>query len=49
VPHHSYREKGLEAYLALLKGVGEVGVLVDVKRALLWNPGASREVLYWTL
>lgn len=49
VPHDSYREQGLEAYLALLKGVGEVGVLVDVKRVLPWNPGASQEVLYWTL
>ncbi len=49
VPHDVYREKGLEAYFALFKGVDKPGVLVDVKRALPWDSGATSEVLYWSL
>lgn len=49
VPHKVYREKGLEAYFALFKGIGKPGVLVDVKRALPWDSGATSEVLYWSL
>lgn len=49
VPHASYREEGLEAYLALLKGVDKPGVLVDVKGVLLREAVKRVGVLYWSL
>jgi len=49
VPHRTFREKGHEEYLALLKDDGKAGVLVDVKcilpRAIMEQAG----VLYWSL
>lgn len=49
VPHATYREEKLEAYLDLLKDVDESGVLVDVKGVLLREAVEGAGVLYWSL
>ncbi|MCZ6480155.1 MAG: nucleotide sugar dehydrogenase, partial [candidate division NC10 bacterium] len=52
VPHQPFREKGPEAYLALLRDRDGRGVFVDVKGALPLGGNKDKvnlEVLYWKL
>ncbi len=49
VSHQAFREKGLQAHLALLTNKDGPGVLVDVKGVVPWDPALNPEVLYWSL
>lgn len=49
VPHSIFREKGMDAYLSLLKKGDGPGVLVDVKSAIPRDRAEQSGVLYWSL
>lgn len=49
VSHRNFREKTLEAYLALLKEEEKPGVLIDVKGILPTLDKLTSRVLYWRL
>ncbi|MEE9149602.1 MAG: hypothetical protein V3U27_19655, partial [Candidatus Tectomicrobia bacterium] len=52
VPHKTFRERGPEEYLALLRNDGRPGVLVDLKGVLRLAGMKNKEnpgFLYWSL
>jgi UDP-N-acetyl-D-galactosamine dehydrogenase len=49
VPHNAFREKKLDAYLALLKNEGGPGVLVDIRGVLPKEMITSKGMIYWSL
>ena len=48
IPHRTFRERPVDAYVKLLRNGGKPGVLVDVKGALPKQNGDA-SILYWTL
>lgn len=49
VAHRVFREKGLKAYLRLLRNEGGPGVMVDLKGILAWKAEENPRILYWSL